>query len=837
MSFHHQGINVAYAEPQLERKPIAWLVASLFALAPFTWTEESRAQGLAGMRSHTSVSEWAVGPAPATVTVASRDEAALAAQVREDERKRLAEIATAEGQARLAEEARRNEEARLRSQAQAEALQKQLREAQAREAQRIADAARDEEARLREAARAEAERATARERQRAEQARAAQAAQLAAERKAAEDRRRDMERQAEENRQLAAKMEAAEAARRAEAERAAAAEAMAREAETRRREAEERAVAAEREAAARAEEARQQAEAEQARAAAEAVRLQAQRVEDARREVAAARPNHRADVPAPEVRVVALEPENERTPAAQVSGQDEWALAFKPVTRNPSGSGSQQSGAASQNVLTIGKTGGVIGAPNPLASEAALAVQSAGLVKQFDAPGNDQKPTRSAAASAGKASPAPTSGTPGQFARWLETQSDDFGMGPTPSSAELKRIIWGAVKTAAERSPEVRQAYANFQASNADVLEAKGQRWPQVDIGSQSPSLNFGPGRGGSNPANLLSATVTTNVFDWGRTKHTIGSREHLSNAAERAYEAALASSANEVSTTLIELGKQRNIVDLSQQFVDRMSTLVRMLGEIVEVDRGRGSELTQAKTRLLQAQAQRDTAEARVRDAELTLRKLVGDEAVLIPRTRTWSIEPGNLPRLLSQVDVHPALQQVRSEADAADLNAKAVKAAGLPQVNWVVSAGMGKDAAGQRQPWQTMLTLNWGAFRGGSAKAQADAASQRASASWQRMEQQRRDLEYAVRTADQDAHTMLQRADLYQGLSAETDRVRKAFFEQWYHLGKRTLLDVLTAENEHYGNRVAEVTNRFDAYTAVFREHHAAGSLTQWLSGEVGS
>ena len=68
MSFHPQGIHVACAEPQLERKPIAWLVASLFALAPFTWAEESRAQTLTGMRSHTSVSEWAVGPAPAAVT-------------------------------------------------------------------------------------------------------------------------------------------------------------------------------------------------------------------------------------------------------------------------------------------------------------------------------------------------------------------------------------------------------------------------------------------------------------------------------------------------------------------------------------------------------------------------------------------------------------------------------------------------------------------------------------------------------------------------------------------------------------------------------------------------
>ncbi|KVK90467.1 transporter [Burkholderia ubonensis] len=403
----------------------------------------------------------------------------------------------------------------------------------------------------------------------------------------------------------------------------------------------------------------------------------------------------------------------------------------------------------------------------------------------------------------------------------------------------MREIFWNAVQVAAERSPEVRQAYANYQASNADVAEAKGQRWPQVDVGSQSPTANFGPGggNGSGNSGNPLSVNVTTNVFDWGRTKHTIGSRQFLSDAANRAYDAALGNSAFEVSSTLIELGKQRNIVDLSQQFVDRMATLVRMLGEIVEVDRGRGSELTQAKTRLLQAEASRDTAQARVRDAELTLQKLVGDEAVLIPRTREWSIEPGNLPRLLSQVGVHPSLQQAKSEADAADLNAKAVKASGLPQVNWVVSAGVGKDSLGRQQPWQTMLTLNWGAFRGGSASAATEAASARATASWQRMEQQRRDLEYSVRTADQDAHTMLQRADLYRGLSSETDRVRKAFFEQWYHLGKRTLLDVLTAESEHYGNRVAEVTNRFDGYLAVFREHHSAGELARWLRNEPAS
>ncbi|MCC8405633.1 TolC family protein [Paraburkholderia sp. MMS20-SJTN17] len=428
---------------------------------------------------------------------------------------------------------------------------------------------------------------------------------------------------------------------------------------------------------------------------------------------------------------------------------------------------------------------------------------------------------------------------PATFAQWLETQPSSTDNVPSVDSATLRRIFRDAVEKAEQRSPEVRQAYTAYEAANADVDEAKGQRWPQIDIGSQTQSLKFGPGnRNGDNSGNVVTATISTTVYDWGRTKNTIGSREHLSDAARSNYTAAREQNAFDVTSTLVELGKQCAIVDLSQRFVERMATLVKMLDEIVAVDRGRGSELTQAKARLLQAEAAHDSAQAKVRDAELKLQKLLGETTPPIPRTRDWPIQPGNLPQLLQQVDTHSSLRQIQSEANAADLNAKAVKASGLPTVNWTVSANAGVGGAGQRAPWQTMLTLNWAAFRGGSTKAATAAAGHRAQAAWQRVDQQRRDLEYGIRAADQDAHTMLSRADQYERLSAETDQVRKAFFEQWYHLGKRTLLDVLLAENDHYGNRVSEVTNRFGGYAAVLQEYASAGALLDWLeTGRTGS
>ncbi|TDA47478.1 hypothetical protein EVG18_10610 [Burkholderia pyrrocinia] len=421
-------------------------------------------------------------------------------------------------------------------------------------------------------------------------------------------------------------------------------------------------------------------------------------------------------------------------------------------------------------------------------------------------------------------------------ARWMSEPADQTGEDGMAPQGDLRQIFLGAVQSSIDRSPQLQQAYAEYQASIADVDEAKGRRWPQLQIGSQTKSVEFGgassntAGRG-----NAITANLTTPVYDWGYLSSTIGSREKLSDAGKQRYEAELESNAYTVTATLAELAKQKLLLDVSQQFVDRMQELVTMLSQIVAVDRGRASELTQAKARLLQAEGARDAVSAKARDTELSLRKLVGDTPVPLPDTAAWNISPANLDQMLSTMGTHPSLKQAHSEAQSARLQADAVKASSRPAINWVVSKTTGRDELNRKQPFQTMLTLNWNAFQGGSAKAAQKAALQRARASEQKMEQTRLDLEFQIRAADEDARNLLSRASLYGNLVGETDRVRKAFFEQWYHLGKRTLLDVLQAENDHYGNRVSEITSRYDGYQAVFRERSSAGELVNWLRGDA--
>lgn len=203
------------------------------------------------------------------------------------------------------------------------------------------------------------------------------------------------------------------------------------------------------------------------------------------------------------------------------------------------------------------------------------------------------------------------------------------------------------------------------------------------------------------------------------------------------------------------------------------------------------------------------------------------------IPHSTEWNIGLTNLEQLLDVVKNHPTILQAAAQAESAELQAQAVRASGLPQLNWVVSKNTAEDSLGQEQAWQTNLSMTWGAFRGGSTRAAERAALQRADASRHETAQQRRDLEFRIRTADNDARTQLERAELYRNLSVESNRIREAFYLQWHHLGKRTLLDVLTAENDHYGNQVSEITNRFDGYQSILRQYASAGILAQWLRG----
>jgi outer membrane protein, adhesin transport system len=420
------------------------------------------------------------------------------------------------------------------------------------------------------------------------------------------------------------------------------------------------------------------------------------------------------------------------------------------------------------------------------------------------------------------------------YADWLDDSAGAKAQADRSVVPEqvVRAALRSAAETAAARSAAIRQARNDWEAAKFDVDQVKGQRWPQVQVAGNSPSLN-GSGGNRFDDSNRSTAqiNVTTMVYDWGKTSKNIDSRIKTAEAAELYYKTVEQQNAYEVSSNLVELAKNRAVYGIGASYVKRMSALVDMLAEIVKVDPGRLSELSQAKARLLQAQTSQQVVADQLRSLELSVYKLVGDQATPMPTGTRWQLRLDGLGSAVDAVAQNPAIEQAAAEAAAASATAKSVRAGSLPQLNWVINKTTANDSWGNRQPWTTMLQLSWTPFQGGSQRAAERAALSRASSSSDKREQLQLDAEFKVRDAHRDVIALSERTKMYGDLSAQTDLVRKQFFEQWYHLNRRTLVDVLLAESDFYNNQVSEVSTQFDAYQSILKMRLNNGTLEQWL------
>lgn len=411
-----------------------------------------------------------------------------------------------------------------------------------------------------------------------------------------------------------------------------------------------------------------------------------------------------------------------------------------------------------------------------------------------------------------------------------------FGSGSSVSAPSLGSseaslaYLRQMVSTALQISPEMKQADANWQAAKGDVDQAKGARWPQVQVSAASKSWQS---KKSDQYDNSGSTTVqmTTPIYDFGTIGHTIDSREKTANAQQEAMAQSEVTVAYNTASAVVELAHQQQALEISDQYVTRMRELVDMLSKIAQVDPGRASEAVQARSRLLQAETARDTVQAKLEEVKTTLARLVSED-VTVPANAKWDWTPMPLDQALAQLSDVPAIRQARWEQEAALANADSVKSSRMPKLNWVLGRSAGGNMMNNDVPWSTGLAVEWTAFTGGSASAAQRAAYSRASAAEQKMEATRRESEYTIRNLAQQRDLSAARAADYKDLLTESDRVRKMFYDQWYHLGKRTLLDVLIAENEYYSHQLEASDTYYNSVTSDLRIRAETSGLMAWLA-----
>jgi adhesin transport system outer membrane protein len=388
---------------------------------------------------------------------------------------------------------------------------------------------------------------------------------------------------------------------------------------------------------------------------------------------------------------------------------------------------------------------------------------------------------------------------------------------------------------ALQRSPQLHDAEAVWRAAQSDVDAVKGARWPHVDITATSKSRQFGEANPyGDGATNRAAVTLTYTLYDGGRIGQQISARGFQ---AQSEYGKSLQTREQIVFDTTnayLQIHKYRRLLELHLQYVGRLELLVAKMRQIVKTIAGRRSELTQATARLLQARDNKIITEAKLHEYEVQLVKLVGAENIpLYWEIAVPNIEPVNPASGMEFVrKSHPILLTATADKQALRSSAEAMRTGNYwPTFDLQVSKMSGVDILGYSDPGQMFVTVKWNAFQGFSGRAKEVSLLERAYATEEKYQQTLLDIEYKLNSAWVTYNHLTDRIASLKILAEKTEQVRLDYREQWEALGRRTMLEVLTAENEHMSTLVSLASSEVDQHLAATRLRFESGTLVAWM------
>jgi outer membrane protein TolC len=386
------------------------------------------------------------------------------------------------------------------------------------------------------------------------------------------------------------------------------------------------------------------------------------------------------------------------------------------------------------------------------------------------------------------------------------------------SPPEPRLVLQGLVRDALSRSHALGATRLLAEAARLDIDEVRAGKALQgvltLEGGPQASQAN-GLGSA-SGLQGRLGVSFQQMLYDGGRTDRLIDWRSQLAEAARLGTLTQQEQIALSTVALALERSRYRQQVLVYGQYVRKMACLAEALETIVRADRGRASELVQARKSLQQAEIAQAQAMSQARQVEVRLRRLVGDGLPGVEGLSSALLQVPELGAIEAESARSSEIAALQAQAQAARQYAEAIEAGRRPQVNWNFGGShthstyrQGVDSRGTSLGLG--VTVSIPLLDPGTAPA-AEAARKRAQAALLQREEALEQRRFRVRETHEQTLSAFDRAARVGAVLRDSEQVRGFTLQQWQQLGRRSLFDVMSAEADHYNLRVAYVNALHD-------------------------
>ena len=409
----------------------------------------------------------------------------------------------------------------------------------------------------------------------------------------------------------------------------------------------------------------------------------------------------------------------------------------------------------------------------------------------------------------------------------------------TPAYAvELRDAVQAALST----NPEIRQAVANTEATREERVQAQGLWYPRVSVeGSAGVRSLRNPTRRNIGIADETlwpiegELIVDQLLFDSGGREAEIRRQASRTDAAAARVEERSEFVALNVARTYIDYLLQQRLVAIAE---DNATFHERLSGDLREgVSKGSISiaDQQQAEERLQSARARVTEAREDLENAGITFRTLTGlpVDSVSMPPDLS-QCQPATLEEAEALARANnPRVQEAIADLNTAREDIRAARADIGPRVNLEGRARAGHDIdgfAGRTTDLQGNVVLRWDLYNGGIKEANVREQRNRADEVHARLFERTRRAEEDVRTAWSRLQNQSRLVTELETQQRIADDLLLSYREQ-FNIGRRSLLDVLDAQNTRNNVQAQTETARLAKLYAQYRVLASANRLIECL------
>jgi len=396
-----------------------------------------------------------------------------------------------------------------------------------------------------------------------------------------------------------------------------------------------------------------------------------------------------------------------------------------------------------------------------------------------------------------------------------------------------------AIESAIASNPEIIQAQMNTEGIQFEREQAQSLYFPTIDVEASAgvrrlentTRRTLGISDDWLNP---LEAQVRADwtVVDFGRRRgELLRQAARVDGASLRVVERS-EFIALQVARQYLNILLQERIVAAATDNVVFHQQMTGSLAEGVAQQSISVADLQQSEERLQAALILRAEADEDLQNARTSLRRLTGLDisrvslpagySELLPATEEAAI---GLART-----ANPLVREAQADVDAANAMVMSARGELAPEIGVDVRGRIGEDIdgfQGETNDVQGRVYIRWQLFDGGRRAAQVQEMVRRSSQARYRLHDRVRGAEEDVSNAWTAMTTQGTIGSALERQSQVSDDLLLSYRSQ-FNIGRRSLLDVLDAQNTRFNTQVRRETSRF---SEIFAQYQVLAATNRFL------